>query len=185
MQSLQLLPAGLPVPVDDGACRHLPGMPLPQCMLRATQGGWVNPAEIEGRLVIYCYPMTGRPDKPLPAGWDDIPGARGCTPQACAFRDHHEELQRLQTRVFGLSTQHHDDQREAADRLHLPFALLSDADLCFSDALRLPTFEVDGRKLIRRLTLIATNGVIEHCFYPVFPPDKNSEQVIAWLVQNT
>ena len=185
MHKLDILPPDLPVPVDDGACQHLLGKSLPPCRLSSTQGGWVAPATITGWLVIYCYPMTGRPDLALPSGWDQIPGARGCTPQACSFRDHYQELQRLQAEVFGLSAQASEYQQEAANRLHLPFALLSDAAFEFSEALQLPTFTVDGMRLNKRLTLIAKDGVIRHYFYPVFPPDKNSEQVVAWLSANS
>lgn len=175
------LPAGLPVPVDDGACDHLPGMQLPSVPLRSTAGTLVDLATLPGRTVVYCYPRTGRPNEAPPAGWDEIPGARGCTPQSCAFRDHYQELQALGARVFGLSTQTTDYQREAVERLHLPFALLSDADLTFTRALRLPTFEVEGITLIKRLTLIISDGRIEQVFYPVFPPDRNAAEVIVWL----
>ena len=181
MKNLERLPSDLPVPLDDGGSQHLPGAALPHCQLPSTQGGEVDPAAITGRIVIYCYPMTGRPGQALPQGWDRIPGARGCTPQACGFRDHYAELQQLQVQVFGLSVQSSTYQQEAARRLHLPFALLSDADYEFTDALRLPTFEADGMRLNKRLTLVARNGVIEHCFYPVFPPDRHGEEVIAWL----
>jgi peroxiredoxin len=135
MQHLLNLPASLPVPVDDGACARLSGMALPHCSLRSTQGGWIDLADQQGWLVVYCYPMTGRPDRALPQGWDEIPGARGCTPQACAFRDHHQELQQLRARVFGLSTQNSNYQLEAATRLHLPFALLSDKQAGLSSVL--------------------------------------------------
>lgn len=185
MHKLDMLPPNLPVPVDDGACRHLLGKPLPSCRLSSTQGGWIAPAAITGWLVIYCYPMTGRPELALPAGWDRIPSARGCTPQACSFRDHYQELQGLQAEVFGLSAQASEYQQEAASRLHLPFALLSDAAFAFSDALKLPTFTVEGMRLNKRLTLIARDGIIRHYFYPVFPPDENSTQVIAWLSANS
>jgi peroxiredoxin len=185
MQNLHNLPPNLPVPMDDSACGHLPGMALPHCSLRSTQGGWIDLADLQGWLVVYCYPMTGRPDRALPQGWDEIPGARGCTPQACAFRDHHQELQQLHARVFGLSTQNSNYQLEAATRLHLPFALLSDENFELVDGLQLPTFDIDGMRLVQRLTLIVQDGVIRHCFYPVFPPDKNSEQVINWLKRNT
>jgi peroxiredoxin len=133
---------------------------------------------------VYCYPRTGRPDQGPPQGWNEIPGARGCTPQACAFRDHFQELQALDAQVFGLSTQDTEYQREAAERLHLPFELLSDEHLAFAHALRLPTFVVESMTLIKRLTLIITDGVIEQVFYPVFPPDKNAEAVIGWLAQH-
>lgn len=175
------LPKNLPVPEDDGACDHLPGMRLPQVTLPSTAGAPVDLSELSGWTVVYCYPLTGRPGYELPAGWDDIPGARGCTPQSCAFRDHHAELQALGARVFGLSAQDTDYQREAKGRLRLPFDLLSDEKLDFAAALELPTFEVEGMELIRRLTLIIRDGVIEHVFYPVFPPDKNAEEVIEWF----
>ena len=181
---LYALPAGLPVPEDDGAAAHLPGMRLPSVALRATDGGLVDPSALPGRSVVYCYPRTGEPDRDPPPGWDAIPGARGCTPQSCAFRDHHAELAALGARVFGLSTQDTAYQREAAERLHLPFPLLSDADLAFSRALRLPLFEVAGMTLTKRLTLIVRDGRIERVFYPVFPPDRNAAEVMAWLAAN-
>jgi peroxiredoxin len=130
---------------------------------------------------VYCYPLTGRPDRKLPQGWDEIPGARGCTPQSCAFRDHHAELKDLGSRVFGLSAQSTAYQREAAERLNLPYGLLSDEDLEFAEALGLPTFEADGMILIKRLTLVIENGEILKAFYPVFPPGRNAEEVIGWL----
>jgi peroxiredoxin len=177
----QTLPPDLPVPVDDGACDHLPGLQLPSIPLPSTAGRMVDLARLPGRTVVYCYPRTGEPGKPVPPAWDAIPGARGCTPQACAFRDHYQELQALGARVFGLSTQDTAYQQEAVARLHLPFELLSDANLAFARALRLPTFEFDSMTLIKRLTLIVRDGGIEKVFYPVFPPDKNPEEVIAWL----
>ena len=131
--------------------------------------------------MVYIYPRTGRPDVDPPTGWNQIPGARGCTPQSCAFRDHHAELAALGARVFGLSTQTTDYQKEAAERLHLPFPLLSDEALTFAEQLGLPTFVVDGMTLIKRLTLIVRDGVIVHVFYPVFPPDRNADDVAAWL----
>jgi peroxiredoxin len=133
------------------------------------------------RTVIYCYPMTGVPGKPLPEGWDMIPGARGCTPQTCGFRDHYKELLRLQAEVFGLSTQTTEYQLEMAQRLHLPFEILSDAEFRLCEALRLPTFEVEGMRLVRRLTLIVRGGRVEHVFYPVFPPNESADQVMRWL----
>ena len=175
------LPENLPVPTDDGAANHLPGMRLPPVPLISTAGDSVDLAALPGRTVVYCYPMTGRPGSDLPPGWDEIPGARGCTPQSCSFRDHHAELRALGARVFGMSTQDTDYQREAAVRLHLPFALLSDAELAFAGALDLPTFEVDGMVLLKRLTLIIEDGRIEKVFYPVFPPDKSAEEVVGWL----
>jgi len=186
------LPKDLPVPQDDGACDHLTGMKLPAIALRSTRGGTVDLAGLGGTTVIYIYPRTGRPDQESPPGWNEIPGARGCTPQSCAFRDHFEELKRAgAARVFGLSTQDTAYQREAVERLHLPFELLSDEELKFAKALNLPTFEVDGMKLIRRLTLIARDRqiapsrrgepAIVKVFYPVFPPDRNASDVLAWL----
>ena len=179
------LPEGLPIPRDDGTCDHLPGMKLPDLALPATDGSEVRLSQLEGQTVIYCYPMTGRPGEPLPEGWDEIPGARGCTPQSCAFRDHHAELRDLGTRVFGLSTQSTGYQREAAERLHLPFPLLSDEELRFARELRLPLFEAGGMTLIRRITLVARDGWIEKVFYPVFPPDKNAGEVVNWLINST
>jgi len=181
MHNLQALPQDLPVPEDDGACKHLPGATLPACALASTQGGTVDLAAIKGWLVVYCYPMTGRPDVALPDGWDTIVGARGCTPQSCSFRDHYQELSAINTQVFGLSSQTTEYQQEAADRLHLPFPLLSDADFTFADALVLPTFTTSNMRLNKRVTLIACDGVIQHYFYPVFPPDKNADEVLAWL----
>ncbi len=178
------LPEGIPVPTDDGACDHLPGMGLPSVRLASTAGGSVDLSGLSGRTVVYCYPRTGRPDQDLPRGWDEIPGARGCTPQSCSFRDHHEELRALGARVFGLSTQETEYQREAAERLRLPFELLSDEELTFAKALRLPTFEVEGMTLIKRLTLIISDGRIEKVFYPVFPPDKNAGELVEWLSRN-
>lgn len=178
---LTTLPADLPAPADDGAAAHLEGLLLPALALPATDGSTVQLSTLPGLQVIYIYPMTGRPGVPLPEGWDAIPGARGCTPQSCAFRDHHAELAALGAGVFGLSTQDSDYQREAATRLHLPFPLLSDSDLALHDALSLPVFEVDGRLLYRRLTLIADAARIVKVFYPVFPPDRNAAEVVAWL----
>jgi peroxiredoxin len=183
--NLYELPKDLPAPQDDGACAHLAGMKLPPIGLPSTRGRVVDLSRLAGTAVVYVYPRTGRPDQELPTGWNAIPGARGCTPQSCAFRDHHEELQRAgAAHVFGLSTQDSAYQREAVERLHLPFELLSDAGLQLARALTLPTFEVDGMTLIRRLTLILRDGAIEKVFYPVFPPDRNAADVLAWLVKN-
>jgi len=182
-QNLHELPDDLPVPTDDGAADHLQGMRLPPVVLASTAGETVDLSALPGRTVIYCYPMTGRPGGDLPRGWDEIPGARGCTPQSCSFRDHHAELQALGARVFGLSTQDTEYQSEAAGRLHLPFQLLSDAELDFAEALGLPTFEVEGTVLLKRLTLFIEDGRIEKVFYPVFPPDKSAADVVEWLEQ--
>jgi peroxiredoxin len=179
------LPLDLPTPVDDGACDHLIGMQMPPVSLSSTVGRMVGLGRLTApRTVIYCYPMTGVPGKPLPNGWDMIPGARGCTPQSCSFRDHHRELAELGAEVFGLSTQETDYQREMVERLHLPFEVLSDAEFKLCGALRLPTFEVEGMRLIKRLTLIVRDRMIETVFYPVFPPDRSANQVIEWLSQN-
>ncbi len=183
--SLYELPKGIPTPVDDGACDHLPRMRLPPVALPSTSGEPVDFSSLPGKTVVYCYPRTGRPDENLPRGWDEIPGARGCTPQSCSFRDHHAELQTLGARVFGLSTQSTEYQREAAHRLHLPFELLSDEGLAFAKALDLPTFEVEGTTLVKRLTLVIHDGRIEKVFYPVFPPGENAGEVVEWLSGTT
>jgi peroxiredoxin len=181
-----VLPADLPVPVDDGAAAHLAGMRLPDVALQATDGSTVSVAALPGRTVVYAYPRTGEPGKAmLVPEWDQIPGARGCTPQSCAFRDHYADLKRAGAdRVFGLSTQSTAYQREMAERLHLPFPVLSDEGLALTRALRLPTFEAGGLTLIKRLALVADAGRITHVFYPVFPPDRNAADVLAWLERN-
>jgi len=182
---LHRLPDNLPIPVDDGACAHLPGMFLPPVALAATTGGSVRVDRLgPGAAIIYCYPRTGLPDQDPPGGlavWDAIAGARGCTPQSCAYRDLHREIAAAGAVVFGLSTQTTAYQSEAAARLHLPFALLSDADLESARALRLPTIEVAGMVLIQRLTLLTRAGRIEAVHYPVFPPDADAERALAWL----
>lgn len=172
----------IPAPEDDGQAAHLQGMKIPAVALTAHDGTRVNLSTTKGLVVVYAYPMTGQPDKALPEGWDALPGARGCTPQSCAFRDHAAELEALGVdAVYGLSTQDSEYQREAAERLHLPFALLSDQSLAFSKALQLPLFEVDGMSLMKRVTLVIRDSVIERVFYPVFPPDRNASDVIAYL----
>jgi peroxiredoxin len=168
------LPDDLPVPADDGAARHLIGLALPDVTLAATDGAQVNLARLPGRTVVYIYPRTGRPGQAMPTGWNGIPGARGCTPQSCSFRDHFDELR-------GLGVRQLDYQREAVERLHLPFAILSDAGFALQRALRLPTFEVDGMVLLKRMALVIDNGKIAKVFYPVFPPDRSAAEVIAWL----
>jgi len=180
--ALTALPPGLPAPSDDGAADHLPGASLPPVTLPATGGSAVDLAGLPGRTIVFCYPRTGRPgEPPLVEDWDLIPGARGCTPQTCAFRDLGVEFQALGARVFGLSAQDAEYQSEAAERLHLPFPLLSDAQGLFAEALRLPSFEAGGLTLLKRLTMIVRDGRIEKAFYPVFPPDKNAEEVLTWL----
>jgi peroxiredoxin len=176
------LPLDIPVPQDDGRARHLTGLKLPDVALPATSGGAVSLSTLKGLTVLYIYPRTGVPGVDPPPGWDQIPGARGCTPQSCGFRDHFAELKALGvTQVFGLSTQDSDYQREAAERLHLPFPILSDADLNFALKLYLPMFMAAGMTLLARMALIIEDGVIVKVFYPVFPPDKNAEEVVAWL----
>jgi peroxiredoxin len=183
--NLNELPANLPRPTDDGGARHLQGAAMPDLELPSTANRRVNLSKIGApRVVIYAYPMTGRPDRQLPKGWDDIPGARGCTPETCGFRDHHQDLAKLRTEVFGVSTQDTPYQQEMVKRLEVPFEVLSDDHLLLTRALNLPTFTVDGMTLMKRLTLVVKNGRIEHVFYPVFPPDKHAEEVIAWLKQH-
>jgi peroxiredoxin len=182
MASFRDLPPDLPVPADDGAADHLHGAELPALALPTTSGEEINLARAAaGTLVLYVYPRTGVPGEPMPAGWDEIPGARGCTPQSCAYRDLAAELRTLGARIFGLSTQDTTYQQEAVARLHLPFPLLSDERRELTTALSLPTFEVDGMTLIKRLTLIVDDGAIETVFYPVFPPDADAANVAAWL----
>lgn len=180
------LPDDLPEPEDDGKADHLPGTSLPTHTLPATDGTSVDLSDQCGRSVVYCYPKTGRPDNDvIPDGWTDIPGARGCTPEACGFRDHHRELvDRGISVVFGLSVQSSAYQREARNRLDLPFELLSDARMEFTAALDLPTFDVDGDRYLERATLVISNGRIEHVLYPVFPPDDHAEEVVRWLETN-
>jgi peroxiredoxin len=184
-QDWTVLPTGLPVPEDDGGASHLVGAPMPPIVLPATTGGGVRvdmvpePAE---RFVLYLYPRTGRPGEPeLTPDWDRIPGARGCTPESCGFRDHAADLWDAGAAVAGVSTQTTEEQREAAERLGLPFPLLSDADLTLTKALDLPTFAVGGLTLLKRLTLVVRDGRIEHAFYPVFPPDAHAGEVLDWL----
>ncbi len=177
-----ILPADLPSPQDDGAAAHLTGMRIPSVALEATDGSLVDLSALKGLTVVYIYPRTGVPGQALPTGWDAIPGARGCTPQSCSFRDHFATLrERGVSHLFGLSTQTRAYQAEAAERLHLPFRLLSDEGLALAHALGLPTFAVDGMTLIKRITLVLRDGVIEKVFYPVFPPDRSAEAVLAWL----
>jgi peroxiredoxin len=177
-----ILPPNIPAPQDDGAARHLSGVKLPDLALPATTGAAVNLAKLKGRTVVYIYPRTGVPGVDALPGWDDIPGARGCTPQSCGFRDHFGELKRLGVaQLYGLSTQDTAYQQEAATRLHLPFAILSDEAFALTKALKLPTFTTAGMTLLKRMALVIDDGVISKAFYPVFPPDRNAADVIAWL----
>lgn len=181
MKNLSVLPDHLPVPSDDGACAHLDGINLPSIALLSTSGRSIDLSTQTGISVIYFYPLIGDPNGAAMPGWNDIPGARGCTPQSCAFRDQYQQLLELGVQVFGASSQPLDAQKQAAARLHLPFELLNDSAFEFANALQLPTFEYNGQNLIKRLTLIIDNGIIRKVFYPVFPPDKNAEAVIDWL----
>jgi peroxiredoxin len=171
------LPAGLPVPQDDGGADHLAGLELPSLVLQSSLGE----VDVRDFDVIYVYPRSGRPDVPLPPGWDETPGARGCTPQACAFRDLHGELESLGVRVAGLSAQSPEDQLEFAERNAMPFPVISDPERRLGEALRLPTLEIAGLTLYKRLTLVAESARIVKVFYPVFPPDANAGDVLAWL----
>ena len=180
-KNLLALPDNLPVPEDDGACAHLKGMNMPAVALASTSGSKVNLGFEGGTVVVYFYPMTGRPEAPPMVGWNEIPGARGCTPQSCSFRDLHSDLLGLGVKVYGVSSQSSDDQKEAIQRLHLPFELLSDERFELTSALMLPTFEYQSLRLIKRLTLIIINGSIRKVFYPVFPPNENAANVMAWL----
>jgi peroxiredoxin len=176
------LPAGLPVPEDDGGADHLPGSRVPELALPSTRGGLFDlTRSATGLLVAYVYPRTGVPGQPLPDGWDDIPGARGCTPQSCAYRDAVGEFGVLEAEVIGISSQSPTEQLEFAEREHIPFPLLSDTRLRLAEALHLPTFEVAGMTLYKRLTFVAETGKIVKAFYPVFPPDRNASQVLTWL----
>jgi peroxiredoxin len=177
-----ILPSGIPIPHNDGAACHLIGMKLPDLALPSTDDTYVNLSALEDRTVLYIYPRTGVPGVDPPDGWDMIPGARGCTPQSCAFRDHFSELTNLGVKhLYGLSTQETAYQREAVTRLHLPFSILSDEKLIFAKSLKLPTFVAAGMTLFKRMALVIDDGVITKVFYPVFPPDKNAEEVIAWI----
>jgi len=177
------LPPDLPKPVDDGAADHLQNSQVPDVQLPATDGRTISLASVGSeRVVVYAYPRTGRPgEAPLVEDWDLIPGARGCTPETCAFRDHHAEIRAAGAEVFGLSTQDTAYQQELVERLHLPFAILSDAQLRLTKAWRLPTFEAAGQTLLRRLSMVIGNGRVEHVWYPVFPPDRHADEVLAWL----
>jgi peroxiredoxin len=184
MTDYTVLPDNLPVPEDDGAADHLPGMAMPALLLPASDGNTVDLAALgPGRTIIYLYPLTGRPGVDLPQGWDSIPGARGCSTEACDFRDHYAELQQAgASRVYGMSSQDPEYQAEVVERLHLPFAMLSDQQLAVADALNLPTFSASGHdRLYSRLTLVIRDGRIEHVFYPIFPPNTHAQRVLDWL----
>jgi peroxiredoxin len=178
---IHTLPADLPAPEDDGAADHLLNAVVPPVGLPATTGDVITLSELGGRTILFCYPRTGRPGDELPPGWNEIPGARGCTPETCGFRDAHDQFADLGARVIALSTQSPDYQREMAERLHLPFPVLSDESLELTRALGLPTFETSGMTLLKRLTLVIDDGRVAHVFYPVFPPDAHASEVLVWL----
>ena len=179
--SVYQLPDNLPVPVDDGACAHLEGMAVPALELESSIGPVDLPELAARRAVLYVYPRTGRPGRPISDDWNTIPGARGCTPQSCSFRDHAEELRSLGAHVAGLSAQALEEQVELAERLHILYPVIADPERRLGEALDLPTFEFEGATLYRRVTLIFEAGRIAKVFYPVFPPDRNAEEVVAWL----
>lgn len=181
MRDLTSLPPDLPIPEDDGAADHLAGAALPHLLLASTRGRLVDVATAAPRFVLFAYPRTGRPDEPAPPGWDEIPGARGCTPQSCAYRDLHAEFRALGHEVFGLSTNPPAHQAEFAARMRIPYEMLSDERHALTDAMRLPTFEYRGARLLKRLALVVRDGRVEKVFYPVFPPDRNASDVLAWL----
>lgn len=184
MKDLHVLPDNLPVPVDDGACSHLEGMRLPSLTLESTAGRAIDLSSERGLTVVYFYPLIGRPDSPPMIGWNEIPGARGCTPQSCAFRDEYSALREFGAAIYGASAQPLEDQREAVQRLDLPFELLNDSSFTLTNALNLPTFEYNSLRLIKRLTLVIADGLIRKVFYPVFPPNQNAAEVTAWLRAN-
>ena len=178
------LPPDLPVPEDDGACDHLPGQAVPDISLPATTGARISLATLVGRNIVFCYPRTAGPNESIRDDWNAIPGARGCTPESCAFRDLYHEFQAQNAGVYGLSAQTTADQREAQARLHLPYPLLSDHELVFASAMELPTFQWQGATYIKRLTLVIQSGRVEHVFYPIFPPDTHADTVLAWLKEH-
>lgn len=186
--NLYKLPDDIPAPTDDGAAEHLFGVRVPSVPLRSTAGRMVDLGEESARVrVVYCYPRTGEPDREPPGGleaWNRIPGARGCTPQALSFRERFADFSAMGAEVFGLSTQSSEYQQEAAERLALPFELLSDERMALTNALKLPTFEYASMTLLRRLTMVIRSSIIIKVFYPVFPPDASTEEVLAWLADN-
>ncbi len=182
MSNLTELPKDLPRPTDDGTADHLQGMAFPDISLQSTEENLINTLEFQhGLTVIYCYPMTGRPDQELPKGWNEIPGARGCTPQALNFKEKYGDFEQKNIRLFGLSTQTTEYQQEMIKRLEIPFPILSDFDFKLTKLLKLPTFNVEGKILFKRLTMVVKDGVIVKVFYPVFPPNENAEEVLNWI----
>ena len=185
MADFSSLPPDLPEPIDDGAANHLEGSTVPRLTVASTAGAEVDLRASSSWTVIYAYPMTGKPGAPLPPGWNEFPGARGCTPQSCSFRDRYTELAALGARVVGLSSSSLEFQREAKQRLALPFELLADPELEVAEALRLPTFTLGGATYYKRLTMLIRDDLIKKVFYPVFPPHLNASDVVAWLRDST
>jgi peroxiredoxin len=176
------LPKNLPVPQDDGACRHLEGMAIPAIELRATSGRVLELSQLTlDPTILFFYPRTGRPDEPVPVDWDEIPGARGCTPQSCGFRDLYKEFRAHGYQVFGVSTQTTEYQREFAERMRIPFEILSDSEFKLTTAMKLPTFEFSGMRLLKRMAWVCEDSHVKKVFYPVFPPDENAVNVLKWL----
>ena len=183
--NLSIFLSNLPVPEDDGACKHLLNTNLPSMSLANQDGKLLQLKRKDTfRIILYCFPMTGNPDKPLPIGWDNIPGARGCTPQTCSFRDHYDDLIKLNAIPIGLSTQSVEDLEEMTKRLKIPYDVVSDANLNFTNLMKLPTFKIDEKVYIKRLTLIVDNLIIKKVFYPIYPPDLHIKDVINWLKNN-
>jgi peroxiredoxin len=175
------IPDNLPIPGDDGAASHLLGQSLPKLRLHSTSDRLIDLSELTNKIVFFFYPRTGRPDEPAPVGWDEIPGARGCTPQSCGYRDFYGDFQQLGVSVFGVSTQSTAFQKELVQRIRLPFEILSDSEFAFTDSMALPTFEYNGMRLLKRMSWVYYEGKIAKVFYPVFPPDRNASQVIEWI----
>ncbi len=176
------LPEGLPVPVDDGACKHLTGTRMPSISLRSTNGRYMDVAEVSRqRAVFFFYPETGKPGNTIPVSWNDIPGARGCTPQSCSFRDHYQEFREMGFDVFGVSGQNLGEQIDFGRRNSLPYELLNDSDFRLTKALRLPTFEFQSKTFVKRLALVLERSEILKVFYPVFPPNRNADEVLRYL----
>ena len=183
--NLSVLPKDLPVPIDDGKCNHLVNKTIPDIFLPTQNGNMLKLNRSDTfRLIIYCYPMTGRPDKVLPENWNSIPGARGCTPQTCSFRDNYDDFIKLNSIPIGLSTQSIEDIREMTMRLSIPYDVVSDEKMTFIKLMKLPTFKINNKTYIKRITMIVEKSIIKHIFYPVFPPDLHVKDVIQWLEKN-
>ena len=183
--NLSILPPNLPIPEDDGSCKHLLGKAIPDISLPNQDGSYLKiKRNVSFRIVLYCYPMTGNPEKSLPPNWDDIPGARGCTPQTYSFRDHYDDLVKYNAIPIGLSTQQIPELKEMVTRLNVPYDVVSDCDLKFANLMNLPTFKIGEKEFIKRLTLIIEKSIIKKVFYPIFPPDLHIKHVLNWLKTN-